>query len=357
MLIAVSGGSDSLALLHQLADTHPHGSLQIATVDHQLRPESATEAKFVAEISAKLGLPHTILHWENLGQSSSKAAREGRYKLLVAHAKAIGAASIALGHTMDDQAETILMRAKRMTPTSGTRGLSGMVEKTTYDGITLLRPLLNTRRETLRGYLRDRNIEWIDDPSNEKLSFERVRTRKALNDSPHLPSHNTIAKFASLSARHRHWLNQQTAAYIEQFVTKEDDHLILTAPLHTPSPVLIDLFSTLILASGGQPYRPTAEKLLGLVEHFQSGTKIRRTVGLTQVDIQNGCVKFTREQRNLPPLPTPSDIPQIHDNRQLIHADGQISPFITTLERFRPSIDDCVYNATMKVLSSPYSSK
>ncbi len=179
MLIAVSGGSDSLALLHQLADTHPHGSLQIATVDHQLRPESATEAKFVAEISAKLGLPHTILHWENLGQSSSKAAREGRYKLLVAHAKAIGAASIALGHTMDDQAETILMRAKRMTPTSGTRGLSGMVEKTTYDGITLLRPLLNTRREIRKPIC----------PSSPLAKPTKRRLYRAICDQRRRPSH------------------------------------------------------------------------------------------------------------------------------------------------------------------------
>ena len=103
-LIAVSGGSDSLALLHQLAESKPKSTLFVATVDHQLRPESASEARFVAKISANLGLPHKTLRWDHNNQTSdhisSKAAREGRYALLVAHAKSVGATAIALGHTL-----------------------------------------------------------------------------------------------------------------------------------------------------------------------------------------------------------------------------------------------------------------
>ncbi len=354
ILIAVSGGSDSLALLHQLAETQPKHTFHVATVDHQLRPESAAEAEHVAKILTALGLPHKILLWENNNQSSSAAARKARYSLLVAHAKTIGANKIALGHTLDDQAETLLMRAKRMTNSSGTRGLSGMNEYTTFESITLHRPLLHTSRETLREYLRQRNIRWIDDPSNEKLSSERIRTRRSLSNNPHLPFPKAIARLASFSGRHRHWMNRQTAALIHQFVTNNDGQLVQKAPRDTPTPILIDLFATLILVSGGQPFRPPVEKLHGLVSRFQSGQKTRQTIGRCLVSIEPTCVKFTREQRNLAPLPAPSDNPQIYDNRLLIHPNGTKTPFITTLERFRPSTDDCVHKAVMNVLSSPY---
>ena len=75
------------------------------------------------------------------------------------------------------------MRAKRLTPASGTRGLSGMAPISTYDGISLARPLLNIRRKTLRSYLISKNISWVDDPSNEKLSSERIRTRRSLSNN------------------------------------------------------------------------------------------------------------------------------------------------------------------------------
>ncbi|MEE9315175.1 MAG: tRNA lysidine(34) synthetase TilS [Rhizobiaceae bacterium] len=356
ILIAVSGGSDSMALLNLLAAKNPNSQLHVATVDHQLRPEAASEAEHVAEYATSLNLPHITLHWENNGQSSSKAAREGRYELLITHAKTIGASAIALGHTMDDQAETILMRARRAKPNSGTRGLSGMSPHSTYEGIRLLRPLLNTSREALRDHLRTQNIGWINDPSNEKLTSERVRIRKSLAQNPNLPTSKAISRFAALSSHHRQWLNQQAASLLNEHVTRQETGLVLSAPAIIPTVLLTELFSTLILVSGGQPYRPSQEKLESLITAYQTGRSTRKAVGRSLIKVKKSTASFTREARNLPPQPKPSDKPIPYDNRHLILPGGKKLPFITALERFRPSSDDCTYKAVMNILSAPFCS-
>jgi len=179
--VAVSGGSDSLALLYLLA-AMTQGSdttLHVATVDHRLRAESHSEAQQVANHAAGLGLAHDILTWNapRKGGNLQGEARAARYRLLGAWARSRGIAAVAVGHTADDQAETVLMRLRRA---SGVTGLSGMPLRHQRDGIDVLRPLLGLRREDLRSYLTARGVEWIEDPSNQDLRFERVRVRDAL---------------------------------------------------------------------------------------------------------------------------------------------------------------------------------
>lgn len=179
--VAVSGGGDSVALLHLTqkwaAKVGVH--VQVATVDHNLRAESAAEALGVAKACAKLGLDHQTLHWTGWnGEGNLQAeASAARRKLLADWARAQGLKAILLGHTTDDQAETLLMRLGRG---SGVDGLSGMRPSTLRDGIIWLRPLLGVRRDTLRDWLRSREITWIDDPSNDDLRFDRVKARRAL---------------------------------------------------------------------------------------------------------------------------------------------------------------------------------
>ncbi len=179
--VAVSGGGDSVALLHLTqkwaAKVGVH--VQVATVDHNLRAESAAEALGVAKACAKLGLDHQTLHWTGWnGEGNLQAeASAARRRLLADAARAQGLKAILLGHTTDDQAETLLMRLGRG---SGVDGLSGMRPSTLRDGIIWLRPLLGVRRDTLRDWLRSREITWIDDPSNDDLRFDRVKARRAL---------------------------------------------------------------------------------------------------------------------------------------------------------------------------------
>lgn len=179
--VAVSGGSDSLALLHLLDDWRRAGGpdLSVATVDHGLRPEAGREAEFVAAIAAGLGLKHRVLRWQGWDGHGNlaAAARRARYALLADWARAEGLGLVALGHTADDQAETFLMRLARG---SGVDGLSGMAARRRHLEVEWVRPLLTVRRADLQAELTRRGIGWVEDPSNADPAYERVRTRAAL---------------------------------------------------------------------------------------------------------------------------------------------------------------------------------
>ncbi|MGG7645640.1 tRNA lysidine(34) synthetase TilS [Rhodovulum sp. YNF3179] len=179
--VAVSGGGDSVALMALLADwAGPRGvALSAVTVDHGLRPEAAEEAALAARSAARLGLPHETLRWQGWdGQGNLQdAARRARRALIADWAGTQGLGAVALGHTLDDQAETVLLRLARG---SGVDGLSGMARHRRAAGIVWLRPLLGVRRAALRALLRDRDLPWAEDPSNADPRFDRVKARRAL---------------------------------------------------------------------------------------------------------------------------------------------------------------------------------
>lgn len=179
--VAVSGGGDSLALtllLHGLAASTGHPPAAV-TVDHGLRPESAQEAAEVARFCHDRGIPHRILRWTGWdGRGNLQArARIARRDLIAAWAKDTGLPAVALGHTLDDQAETFLMRLARG---SGVDGLAAMSPRIRAGGVLWLRPLLGIRRAALREWLRGQGIRWAEDPGNSDLRFDRVRARGAM---------------------------------------------------------------------------------------------------------------------------------------------------------------------------------
>lgn len=180
--VAVSGGSDSTALMRLLADLAQHEKIELfaATVDHGLRPESASEAATVSMLAQHWGIPHETLKWQGWDGTGNlqDQARRARYRLLVDWADENGLNAIALGHTADDQAETVLMRLARA---AGVSGLSAMASTRKECGVTLLRPLLAATRANLRAYLKAQDIQWIDDPSNQDQRFERIKARTALS--------------------------------------------------------------------------------------------------------------------------------------------------------------------------------
>ncbi len=181
LVVALSGGSDSTALLHllrqRLADSGKP-RLVAVTVDHGLRPGSKTETAAVAAACAALGIAHRAAKWTGRKPRSGlqEAARLARYDLLRRAALDVGADIVVTGHTRDDQIETAMMRSAR----GDGRGLSGMADAVLYRrDCWVLRPLLAVRREALRRVLTDAGISWIDDPSNVDERFERVRLRRS----------------------------------------------------------------------------------------------------------------------------------------------------------------------------------
>jgi len=182
IVAAVSGGPDSIALMHLLARWSAAGErppILVATVDHGLRPESAVEAAFVAREAAGLGLGHRILAWtgEKPRTGLQEAAREARYRLLVRCAREEGASHLVTAHTLDDQAETVLMRLARG---SGPAGLAGMRRDRERDGIRHVRPLLDRSKESLLALCRAQGWPFTVDPSNADERFARVRWRRIM---------------------------------------------------------------------------------------------------------------------------------------------------------------------------------
>ena len=174
--LAVSGGGDSVALLHLVARLG--GRVTVASVDHGLRAEAASECAMVAQICAGYGMSHQVLHWTGWDGSGNlqDQARRARYRLLADWAQASGVTDVALGHTADDQAETLIMALARG---AGVDGLAGMAATTVKSRIRFHRPLLHATRQQLRAYLTAGGHRWCDDPSNDDAGFERIRVRQA----------------------------------------------------------------------------------------------------------------------------------------------------------------------------------
>jgi len=175
VLAAVSGGSDSMALLLLLRDVLDRSGVRLtaAYVDHGLRPAAAMEAAVVAGLCRRLGVDCLVTAITPLSRASEEHLRETRYAALAGMATQCGADWIATGHTRDDQIETILFRFFRG---SSRGGLAGM--RNVRDNV--MRPLLDLGREQLRTCLRDAGIGWIEDPSNRDQRYTRNRIRHAL---------------------------------------------------------------------------------------------------------------------------------------------------------------------------------
>lgn len=183
VVLAVSGGPDSTALLLLAARWHALGTastvLSVATVDHGLRDTSRAEAVAVGRLAASLGLPHAVLDLPARLPATrlQEAARHARYDRLVDHARALGAGAIATAHTLDDQAETVLFRLMRG---SGLTGLAGMRAERDLGGVRLIRPLLGLAKAELVAVCRQAGTAFAEDPSNEDPRFARARLRALL---------------------------------------------------------------------------------------------------------------------------------------------------------------------------------
>ncbi|MCS6856733.1 MAG: tRNA lysidine(34) synthetase TilS [Sandaracinaceae bacterium] len=213
ILVAVSGGPDSMALFHALFRLrHTLGfEIEAATVDHGLRPTSAKEHEAVAEHIRSHGIRCAVL---SLGLKDGPAlqerARKARYQALFEEAQRVKASHVAVGHTLDDQAETVLARLLRG---SGIRGLAAILEHR-EDG--LIRPLLGCTRAEILEFLEGEGIKaLVFDPSNSFERFQRARIRKELlpafaKEEPRINVH--LARLAEEARELNLWIEQQASS-------------------------------------------------------------------------------------------------------------------------------------------------
>lgn len=308
LIVAVSGGSDSLALLFLLKTfldrQAPRTPLLAVTVDHGLRPEAAAEARAVAALCGKAGISHRIMVWHGAKPSRGiiAAAREARYDLLGQVADDFGADVVLTAHTMDDQAETVSMRLRRG---SGS-GIAGMAHATLFDErVWIVRPLLAERRQALRNYLAESAIAWIDDPTNDNRAYERVRTRAELAVAGNV---DELAAQAVRAGSERSRLASRAAQLIERFVTRPAPGLfrLNQQMLAEPDEATVQALRVMLATAGGVAHLPNLERVRTLAGRI-AAAPLRATLSRAVMDARTCGIWIRREARGLPDPFHPSD--------------------------------------------------
>lgn len=261
MLIALSGGSDSVALTLLLRDLAPHGQFVVAGLahlNHQLRPTAERDERFCRAFADRLALSLTVEITDVPGYAQAQrlsredAARRVRYDFLARAAADMGADRIAVAHTQDDQAETLLLKLVRG---AGLTGLGGIYPR--KDAI--VRPLLDVSRATLREFLCSRQETWVEDESNADLANPRNRVRHMV--LPELerayggPVRPSIARAATLVREDGQWLDAAADRRFHDLVTTFPEGLAFEAAELSAEPAAMRrrvLFRALRLVSEGR---------------------------------------------------------------------------------------------------------
>ncbi len=232
LVVGLSGGADSVALTDALATLARKRGFRLvaAHLDHGLRSESAADAAFCADLAERLGVPIRLGRGDVKGRARVEkrgledAARRERYQFLRAVRDEEGAAAIAVAHTRDDQAETLLLRLLRG---SGSRGLAAMRPRAGH----VVRPLLQVSRLDVLAHLAERGLPWREDATNADSAFLRNRIRREL--IPYLESrfnpriHETLARAAGLLADEDDTLEAQAARLSATTARRDGDGVVL----------------------------------------------------------------------------------------------------------------------------------
>ncbi len=283
------------------------------TVDHALRPGSADEAETVAHLCAGLGIRHRTVIWtgDKPARGVAAAARLARYRLLAEAASDMGATIVFTGHTADDQAETVLMRSQR----GSGRGLAAMAPATAFDSrIWLLRPLLGTRRRSLRDWLTAEHHGWSDDPTNVDLRHERPRLRVAFAADPQ--AFRGALDVAGKEGEARRALGVRAGALIRSFSAHVADGLYRLDAELLDSPdrdAMVYAMRLLLATVGGRSDLPPLAATTRLVAELAI-SPVRRVLSRTLVDRRRDAIWLLRERRAMPP-PTEASAETFWDGR------------------------------------------
>lgn len=298
--VAVSGGSDSMALLRLAAAwrDRPEGPQQVyaLTVDHGLRAGSAAEATQVATWCAGIGVEHHILNWtgERPTTGIQAKARDARYDLMSAWCRAQSVPLLMTAHTADDQAETVMMRQKR---TDTDRSLAAIWPENEWRGVKLFRPLLSERRQALRSYLDALGQGWLDDPSNRNERFERVRIRGEMRDA----DVSALTALAGAAQKRVRLADDDLLDWRREFIAV-DDYAVVRFPrgvfLQASAGFKIDIMA-LALRVAGDGQVPERAGVESICQWIAEGRENRRSANGAIVSARRNVIEVMREPARL----------------------------------------------------------
>jgi tRNA(Ile)-lysidine synthase len=305
VILAISGGPDSMALLalaaRWRASLRRGPDLIAVTVDHGLRPEAAQEANAVKRHARQLGVRHRTLRWSGPKPKTGlqDAARTARYRLLAGEAAKAGARCVLTAHTLDDQAETVLIRLARG---SGLSGLSAMARENEMFGICIVRPLLDVPKARLIATLAKLGVVYADDPSNRDPRFTRARVRSLM---PHLAAEGLTPERLVLLARRI----RRSEAALQAAVSQAADALAWSPAAdgrkiefsagefrHLPEEIALRLLGRAIAQAGdeGPVELGKLERLFSELRQEAGSAPIRRTLAGAVVTLKGSRLSVER---------------------------------------------------------------
>jgi tRNA(Ile)-lysidine synthase len=307
IILAVSGGADSLVLLHVMAQLQArlHIRLHVATLNHGLRVEAADDVAYVQQIAAQLNIPvmaetvdvNILAQVHKMGIEA--AGRKARYDFFASVAQQIGATTIATAHHADDQSETILMHIIRG---AGVQGLIGMQPKVTlpdYPALTLARPLLDVRRSEIEAYCTEHQLEPRHDSTNTDTTYLRNELRHVI--LPRLREINpqldkSLAQLADIVSVEQDFMDAQYAVHVASHINADD----AVSRIRVPRDIFQDWHSALqrrfIIDSSSQlgaeatyahitaTVQTAAQSEVGAVVQLTNGVRLR--VGYAEINIE-----------------------------------------------------------------------
>jgi tRNA(Ile)-lysidine synthase len=313
VVLAVSGGPDSMALLVLAAEwqarrTSRLPAISVATVDHKLRAQSGAEAEFVGREAARLGLPHTVLHWldDKPATGLADAARRARYELLSEYARnfAPGTVAVVTAHHLEDQAETFAMRLARG---AGVDGLASMrAERALREAspIVLVRPLLSFSKPRLLATLAERGVGFVEDPTNVDARYERARMRQSF---PALDAAGISARAVATSARRlgdaREALGYAEDSFVATLELTFGNEVFATFNSERfkcgPAFLRQRVLARLIARYGGASPEPQLSEIEDLAARLQRADKCTATLGGATISAGSHFVRVWREAGRL----------------------------------------------------------
>ncbi len=292
LAVAVSGGVDSVCLLSWLVKLKMN--VVCLHVNHGLRPAAVVEAQYVQDLCKKYDVPCHVLYWtgEKPTTGLEAAARDARYKLLTDFCRDNGIDTLVIAHQADDQIETFLLNLARG---SGVSGLAAIRRESYRDGIMILRPLLDVKRDELKKYCTDNNIKYFSDEMNTDEQFARVRMRQrrhVLSDELGISDERILLAIDNLS-RSRDALDWYVSNMVDTVLKNRRAVFHETFLFDVPLDIRLKFISTVVQRIGQNLYPPRLQSVQRAVDML--GTDCQFTLGHCTLRRWNGNILIVPE--------------------------------------------------------------